>query len=112
MINFDFYEYQKQANDFAKYPDKSKNIFYPGLGLAGEAGEVADKIKRIMRDDGGELTEERRKQIIYELGDVLWYVAALCYEIREPMANVAIKNLEKLGSRRDRGVLSGDGDDR
>ena len=74
MLTFD--EYQQAARTTAQYPDMGKNFYYPTLGLAGEAGEVAEKIKKLMRDDKGALTPERREALKKELGDVLWYVAA------------------------------------
>ena len=89
----DLRDYQTRSRRTAAYPDVGANIVYPTLGLAGEAGEVAEKIKKLIRDDGGVLGDERREALGAELGDVLWYVA-------------------KLASRQQRGVLSGSGDDR
>ena len=109
-MNFD--EYQREARTTAQYPDMGKNIYYPTLGLAGEAGEVAEKIKKLMRDDHGVLTPERRAGLKKELGDVLWYVAALCSELGLGMGEVAELNIAKLRDRKDRGAISGDGDNR
>lgn len=105
-------EYQSQSRITAKYPDAGRNFIYPALGLAGEAGEVADKIKKILRDDGGKIEEARRKAIISELGDVLWYVAQLSIELESSLEEVARNNIEKLQSRLEREVISGDGDSR
>lgn len=85
---------------------------YPALGLAGEAGEVAEQIKKSIRDDGGEVTEERLAAIAKELGDVMWYVAQLATELGLELDEIAGLNLEKLRSRQLRGVLAGSGDDR
>ena len=105
-------EYQRGALETAIYPRQYK-IIYPALGLNGEAGEVAEKVKKIMRgDDHGVLTTEKRKEIAKELGDVLWYVAVLANEIGFSLTEVAQMNYDKLKSRADRGKLSGDGDNR
>lgn len=110
MLTFD--EYQKAAQTTAQYPDAGRNVYYPTLGLAGEAGEVAEKIKKLMRDNNGVLTPERRDALRKELGDVLWYVAALCSELGLSMGDVAAHNVEKLRDRKERGALHGDGDNR
>ncbi len=89
-----------------------KDLIYPTLGLVGEAGEIAEKVKKMIRDDGGKLTAERRDLLKKELGDVLWYLAQLCTELGFDMDEVANHNLEKLFSRKDRGKLGGDGDTR
>lgn len=107
-----FSEYQQAARTTAQYPDLGKNVYYPTLGLAGEAGEVAEKIKKLMRDDHGHLTSERRQALQKELGDVLWYVAALCSELGLDMNEVAEHNVAKLRDRKDRGAIQGDGDNR
>ena len=82
------------------------------LGLAGEAGEVAEHVKKVLRDDGGEVGPERRAAMSKELGDVLWYVAQLASELDLDLDEIARENLDKLFSRQRRGVLSGSGDDR
>ena len=82
------------------------------LGIAGEAGEFADKIKKIMRDKKGEFNDEDREAIIKELGDVLWYVAVVTLYLGMPMSELASKNIEKLQSRMKRNALQGSGDDR
>jgi NTP pyrophosphatase (non-canonical NTP hydrolase) len=107
-----FDEYQKLAQTTARYPDVGKNFVYPTLGLAGEAGEVADKVKKIFRDKGGVLDEETRTTLKKELGDVLWYVAQLSTELGLSLDEVGAGNIEKLKSRNERGVIHGDGDNR
>lgn len=108
----DFQEYQDRSRETAVYPDRGRNIVYPTLGLAGEAGEVAEKIKKVLRDDGGSVSEEKRREILRELGDVLWYVAQIATELRLSLSDIAAQNLEKLASRKDRAKLSGSGDNR
>jgi NTP pyrophosphatase (non-canonical NTP hydrolase) len=105
-------EYQELSRRTATYPDAGDNIIYPTLGLAGEAGEVAEKVKKLLRDDGGIMSEERRAALAGELGDVLWYVAQVATEAELDLEKVAQGNLEKLLSRQQRGVLSGSGDQR
>ncbi len=108
----DFNDYQAAARQTAQYPDMGRNLYYPTLGLAGETGEVAEKIKKLMRDGEGVLTPERRDALKKELGDVLWYVAALCSELGLSMDDVARQNIDKLRDRRARGAIRGDGDNR
>jgi NTP pyrophosphatase (non-canonical NTP hydrolase) len=105
-------EYQTLSRRTASYPGAGENIVYPTLGLAGEAGEVAEKVKKLLRDDGGVLSEERRAALAGELGDVLWYVAQVATEADLDLAEIAQANLDKLRSRQERGVLSGSGDQR
>lgn len=107
-----FDEYQKEAKKTADYPIIGKPIIYPTIGLAGEAGEVANKVKKIFRDGNGELTSEQKNDIAAELGDVLWYVAQIATELNLPLSEVASMNLKKLKSRKDRGQISGSGDNR
>ena len=104
-------EYQLLSRRTAVYPPEA-GLSYPTLGLAGEAGEVAEQIKKSIRDDGGELTPERRDKLAKELGDVLWYLAQLATELELDLDEVAEANLLKLRSRQLRGVLSGSGDER
>lgn len=107
-----FQQYETRAGETARYPGRGRgSLVYPVLGLNGEAGEVAEKLKKIIRDRDGEVGDERAS-LIKELGDVLWYVAACCHELDVSMAEVAQANLDKLASRRTRGVLHGSGDDR
>jgi NTP pyrophosphatase (non-canonical NTP hydrolase) len=105
-------DYQHRSRATAVYPDAGDNLTYPALGLCGEAGECAEKVKKTIRDDGGVLSEERRAALAAELGDVLWYVAQLASEAGLDLDAIAEDNLAKLLSRRDRGVLQGSGDAR
>jgi NTP pyrophosphatase (non-canonical NTP hydrolase) len=104
-------KYQQLSRRTAEYPREAW-LAYPALGLAGEAGEVAEHAKKAIRDDGGSISEERRAAMSKELGDVLWYVAQLASELELELEDVARENLEKLSSRQRRGMLSGSGDDR
>ncbi len=108
----DFNAYQAAARRTAQYPDMGRNLCYPTLGLAGEAGEVAEKVKKIQRDNGGVVDDARREALKKELGDVLWYVAALCSELGFDMNEVAELNVAKLHDRHQRGAIRGSGDDR
>jgi len=107
----EFSDYQHFSRRTASYPRQAW-LTYPALGLAGEAGEVAEHAKKTIRDDGGEVSDERRAAIAKELGDVLWYVAQLASELGLELEDIARENLEKLFSRQRRGVLSGSGDER
>jgi NTP pyrophosphatase (non-canonical NTP hydrolase) len=107
-----FSEYQRRSRATAVYPDLDSNLVYPALGLCGEAGETAEKVKKAIRDDGGTLTEERRQAIAAELGDVLWYAAQLATEAGLDLEAIAEANLDKLASRQRRSVLQGSGDNR
>lgn len=104
--------YQKSALETAIYPNRGNNFVYPALGLAGEAGEVADKLKKVIRDNDGVLTDSVRESVGKELGDVLWYVAVLASEINYDLETLMRLNIDKLLSRKERGVLSGSGDNR
>jgi NTP pyrophosphatase (non-canonical NTP hydrolase) len=108
----DLSEYQRRSRATAVYPGAGENLTYPALGLCGEAGEVAEKVKKALRDDGGVLTPERREALAAELGDVLWYVAQVATEAGLDLGALAAANLDKLASRQARGVLSGSGDGR
>ena len=112
----DFNEYQDKATALATYPDVGSNMVYPALGLAGEAGEVAEKVKKMWRNhstmDGSDLTAEQRDAIVKEIGDVLWYAAALAKEIGVKLGAIAVVNLVKLYDRRERGVIKSQGDNR
>lgn len=107
-----FDEYQKLAQTTALYPNQGKNYIYTTLGLVGEAGEIAEKIKKVIRDRDGIIDEERRADLEKELGDVLWYLAQLSTELGLSLDAVAAGNIEKLKSRKDRDVIHGDGDNR
>ena len=107
-----FEEYQKESRKTAIYPDAGNNWVYPVLGLSGEAGEIADKMKKVIRDDGNVVSEEKKKEVKKEIGDVLWYVAQLATELGLSLDDIAKANLEKLFSRMDRNKLGGSGDNR
>ena len=108
----DFRNYQKLSRKTAIYPQKGKNFIYPTLGLAGEAGEVAEKIKKVLRDNQGIIDEPRKEEIAKELGDVLWYLAQIATELGLSLEEVAQGNLKKLNKRKKRNRLSGNGDNR
>lgn len=106
-----FDEYEKKAMETAlEYGDQAFN--YGGLGLASEAGEVAGKLKRVIRDDDNKITEEMKETLKKELGDVLWYINFLGVKLDIPLKDIAQANLEKLSSRKLRETLKGSGDDR
>lgn len=102
----DFRQYQNKAVSFAIYPDTHK-VLYPTLGLCGEAGEVAEKVKKQVRDG-----VFNRHEVAKELGDVLWYLANLCNDIGYNLDEVADMNIDKLRSRKERDMISGSGDNR
>ena len=108
----DFKTYQKKARLTAQYPNLGSNNIYPTLGLVGEAGEVAEKVKKVIRDKKGIFDEESKNGIKKELGDVLWYLSNLCTEFNLSLEDVALQNLDKLRERAKRGNISGSGDDR
>jgi NTP pyrophosphatase (non-canonical NTP hydrolase) len=106
-----FSEYQHFSRRTAEYPREAW-LAYPALGLAGEAGEVAEHAKKAIRDEGGAVSHDRRSAMAKELGDVLWYVSQLASELELDLDEIAKGNLEKLFSRQCRGVLNGSGDER
>lgn len=112
----DFDEYQKRAAGCDFY-ERTSDVQAAGflekiLGLTGEAGEVADKFKKIIRDKDGRLLDDDRLAIIKELGDVLWYVASIARYLDVPLSEVAERNVEKLEDRQRRNTLHGEGDER
>ena len=107
-----FDEYQKKSRETAIYPNQGNNFIYPTLGLVGESGEIAEKVKKIIRDNNGLLDDFKREEIKKELGDVLWYVSQLATEIKINLSDIAETNISKLQSRKERDKLSGDGDNR
>ena len=107
----DFQDYQQKARETAIYPSEH-SILYPTLGLCGEAGVVAEKVKKVIRDKGGEFDEFDRMNIRKELGDVLWYMAQICSDLDLRLESIAIANVEKLRLRKEKGTLSGSGDER
>ena len=114
MMGFDYYstldgkltldQYQNKASATAIYPSTAA-ILYPALGLAGEAGEVANKVKKIIRDSAFD-----RGGIAAELGDCLWYIAALARDLNISLSDIAKENLDKLEQRKRDGKISGNGD--
>ena len=104
-------EYQQKALETAFYPKEYK-VIYPALGLTGEAGEVADKVKKIIRDNNGTMSKEKAVEIAKEAGDVLWYIATLAHDIGFTLDEIGQMNYEKLHSRQQRGMLGGSGDNR
>ena len=108
-----FDEYQRLARRTAVYPNLGHNLWYPALGLNGEAGEVAEKVKKIYRDHNGVINSiETVNDIANELGDVLWYIANIASELEISLGSVAINNISKLQSRAERDKIHGSGDTR
>lgn len=107
--------YQKDALQTAIYP-KEFTLTYPALGLAGESGEVLDKVKKLIRDkgykEGGDVSDYDAQDIALELGDVLWYVSVLADILGYPLSKIAEMNTYKLGIRKEKGLLGGSGDHR
>ena len=116
MYPIDLEEYEEFVDATANYPIVGRSDFdylaYPTLGLVGEAGEFANKVKKIDRDDDGLLTLECRVALISELGDVLWYITRLAHILGCNLTDIAKANQAKLTDRQERGVLSGSGDNR
>ncbi len=108
----EFNDYQKKAKKTDTYTTRPDRLLYATLGLAGESGEVAEKVKKILRDKKGVISEEKKQELLMELGDVLWYIAKFARELGVSLDDVAEKNIEKLYSRLERGKISGDGDNR
>jgi NTP pyrophosphatase (non-canonical NTP hydrolase) len=104
-------DYQAAARRTAIYDDRFR-VVYPALGLASEAGEVCGKIKKVLRDQGGDFAEAPRAALADELGDVLWYIAVLAADLGLSLDELAARNLEKLSSRRARAQIGGSGDRR
>lgn len=109
-----FNEYQEKAASTAIYKEdnEGRELFYVALGLAGEAGEFAGEVSKLIRDDKGALTEGRKKKLVSEAGDVFWFLAQTCTELGVTMEEVAQGNLDKLAGRKERGTLNGSGEDR
>lgn len=104
-------EYQSKALETAIYPNIGNNIEYPTLGLCGEAGEIANKVKKIQRDKPKNI-KIKKYEIALELGDVMWYVAVLAKELGYDLEDICGQNVEKLADRKKRNTLSGTGDER
>ncbi len=110
----DLYQYQKEAHQFSAYPpDRMGDVYpYPVMGLTEEAGEVAGKFKKILRDKEGRIGPTDELEIQKELGDVLWYMAEMCTLYGWSLEEVAQLNIQKLSSRKARGTIQGSGDSR
>jgi len=106
----EFKEYQKQAMVTAK--ESARNLPYMALGVAGEAGEIANKAKKVIRDQCGVITPEFKATMIGEIGDVMWYCAGLCEVLGIELSSVAEANIAKLKDRQARGTIGGSGDNR
>ena len=105
-------DYQRKSVEFAIYPH-SHSILYPALGLAGEAGEVANKVKKFIRDGyDKEDFEQKKIELASEIGDVLWYCAALARDLGFDLSSIAQENYSKLSGRKERGTIGGSGDTR
>lgn len=104
-------DYQENAKKTAIYAPEHR-IMYPALGLAGEAGEVANKVKKIMRDGIHKLPSDWKQQLCSEIGDVLWYCAVLADDLNTSLGTIAAQNIEKLERRQSLGTLQGSGDKR
>ena len=104
-------EYQRETRRTAVYPQELK-IIYPTIGLAGETGEVAEKVKKVIRDHIGEFSETQKAEIAKELGDVLWYVASIAADMGYTMDDIARLNIEKIRTRAERNLIHGEGDNR
>lgn len=102
-----FNEYGEFVKGMKVYPEKHA-IVYPALGLSGESGEIAEKVKKWLRGD----KELDKGALLKELGDPLWYITSLADDLGFTLQDVVDANVEKLTSRKDRGVLKGSGDDR
>ena len=116
-MNFDEYQGKAAKYDCFDRPDEMATLTEEGflekvLGLSGEAGETADKVKKIIRDKQGKYTEEDKTEIVKELGDVMWYLAGIARYLKVDFSEVAEGNIRKLESRFNRGKISGSGDNR
>jgi NTP pyrophosphatase (non-canonical NTP hydrolase) len=107
-----FKDYQEKSKKTAIYPNKGENYIYPVLGLSGEAGEVSEKFKKIIRDKESHISKADKEEIEKELGDVLWYLSQIASELNLDLSKIAQKNLEKLKKRQEKGLLQGSGDNR
>jgi NTP pyrophosphatase (non-canonical NTP hydrolase) len=105
-------EYQEQAKKTAQYPILGHAIVYPALGLNGEAGEVAEKVKKLMRDHNGVLNYDRKMALLKEIGDCLWYVSECARQAGFDLETVAAFNIHKLEERLKAGTIKGEGDNR
>lgn len=120
-----FKQYEELIDETAIYPARGNNLMYPLLKLCGEVGEIHEKLGKHLRDGenagmgsmintmmGIGFDNEFREELLKEVGDVLWYLAAISYELDSSLEEVAFKNIDKLQSRKDRGKIKGSGDNR
>lgn len=108
-----FNEYQKKAlSTVLTTDDNFKDLLHWVLGINGESGEIAEKVKKIIRDKNGKVSPEDKKELAKEIGDVLWYLAVFAEDLGVSLDDIAQQNLDKLQSRKQRGVLGGSGDNR
>ena len=106
-------DYQKKALTTAlPSGDDFKDLLHWVLGISGESGEIAEKFKKIIRDKDSQVSEADKQELAKEIGDVLWYLAVLSNQLGFSFSDVAQQNLDKLQSRKKRGVLGGSGDNR
>ena len=106
-------EYQEHASITATFEDLPVDpLLYVTLGLTGEAGEVAEKVKKVLRNDHGEMSDDKKEAIKYELGDVLWYISQTARILGYSLEEVAQGNIDKLADRKKRGVIASEGDNR
>lgn len=112
----EFSDYQEKSRVTAVYPDIGDNFIYPTLGLAGETGEVVEKIKKLIRDEtitsASKISDEKKEELKKELGDIVWYLAQLATELDLDLNAIAELNIQKLQERQKRGTLHGSGDNR
>ncbi len=108
-----FNDYQKQAMTTAlNVGGAQQDFYYRTLGLAGEAGEIANKVKKILRDKQGHISSEDKASLASELGDALWYIQSMASFLEIDLEDIAQANLEKLFDRKKRGTIGGSGDKR
>ena len=106
-------DYQKKALTTVITSDNEfRDLLHWVLGINGEAGEIAEKVKKIIRDKSGQVSDKDKAELAAEIGDVLWYLAVFAHHLGVSFENIAQQNLDKLQSRQARGVLQGSGDDR
>lgn len=110
----DFDEYEKLASRTALFDESQRlyRLYDLGLGVAGESGELAEKLKKAIRDDGADISDERREALKREIGDVLWYLSQLSRALGIKFSEVAEANIQKLADRYERSALQGEGDNR
>ena len=111
-----FNEYQELVGQFAQYPNRGTNTIYPALGLVGEAGEAADKVKKWWRNQGAknsqDYTIDQCRELAKEIGDIMWYISAMAFELGYTLEDIAQMNIDKLTDRNNRGVVKSEGDNR